>query len=100
MSYSGSMTGANGAAGAAAMAAIAQAIKASGAIIRIEPKEFLNILSRVQEPLVVYSPKKFLSGHKYLTSYKGLIFYTKARTWFELGSHVEVITAKTIWVPN
>ena len=100
MTNSGMLAGVNGAGGAAAMAAIAQAVKASGAIVRVEPMEFMSILTRTQDPLVVYSPKKFWGSHKYLTSYKGLIFYTKARTWFDLGSHVEVITTKTIWVPS
>jgi hypothetical protein len=97
MSYPGTISGAET---AVEMAAIAQAVKASGAIVRVEPKEFMNILSRTQDPLVVYSPKKFWGSHKYLTGYKGLIFYTKARIWFELGPDVEVVTAKTIWVPN
>ena len=100
MSDSGMLAGTNGAGGAAVMATIAQAIKTSGAIIRVEPKEFMNILSRTQDPLVVYSPKKFWGSHKYLTGYKGLIFYTKARIWFELGAEVEVVTAKTIWAPS
>ena len=38
--------GAAGAAGAAAEAAIAQATKASGVIVRVEPGDFLGILKR------------------------------------------------------
>ena len=38
---------------AAQAAAIAQAIKASGVIERLEPAEFLKILGRQDEPLVV-----------------------------------------------
>jgi hypothetical protein len=41
------------AAGAAAAAAIAQAIKASGVLVRVEPREFSKILNRVKDPLVV-----------------------------------------------
>jgi len=42
----------NGAAGAGgATVVIANAIKASGAIVRVEPQEFLNILSKAKEPL-------------------------------------------------
>ncbi len=44
----------NGAAGAAAeAAAIAQATKASGAIVRVEPPDFMTILSKTEKPLVV-----------------------------------------------
>ena len=98
MTYASAGTAASGA--AAAHAAIAQAIKASGAIVRIEPQEFLALLTRTDSPLVVYSPKKFLSPHKYLTSYKGLTFFTKTKRWLELDPACEVITANTIWVPQ
>jgi hypothetical protein len=36
---------------AAHAAAIAQAIKASGVLVRVEPMEFLKILKRQDEPL-------------------------------------------------
>ncbi len=42
-----------GAGGAAAAAAIAQAIKASGAIVRVEPQDFMLILSKNRNSLVV-----------------------------------------------
>ena len=55
------MSYAAGAAGAgAAAAAIAQAIKASGAIVRVEPADFMTILSRSHEPLVVLAETKFI----------------------------------------
>ena len=91
---------AGGAAGAAA-AAIAQAIKASGAIVRVEPADFMTILKRAQNPLVVCSQSKFFSTkYHYLTSYKGLIFYTKTETALALRLEIEVITAKKIWIPT
>jgi hypothetical protein len=40
-------------AGAAAAAAIAQAIKASGVLVRVDPAEFMKIVGRVPDPLVV-----------------------------------------------
>lgn len=91
---------AGGAAGAAA-AAIAQAIKASGAIISVEPTDFMTILQRAENPLVVCSQSKFLSiTYHYLTAYKGLIFYTKAKIPLTLRLETEVITAKKIWIPS
>ena len=57
----------NGAAGAAgAAAAIAEALKAMGAIICVEPQEFLAILERTEKPLVVHSPSGLLTKYKYL----------------------------------
>jgi len=90
----------NGAGAAGAMAAIANAIKASGAIVRVEPQEFLNILSKVKEPLVVYSRAGFLTQHKYLTSYKGLIFFAKSKEQLLIPASVEIVNAKKIWVPE
>jgi hypothetical protein len=40
---------------AAAAAAIAQAIKASGAIVSVVPDEFLRIVQRQREPLVIHA---------------------------------------------
>jgi len=90
-----------GGAAAAAGAAIAQAIKASGAIVRVEPVDFETILNKVDKPLVVYSQSRFFSKkYHYLTAYKGLIFYTKTTTPLMLRPSAEVIQARQIWIPN
>jgi hypothetical protein len=89
------------AAGAAAVAAIANAIKASGVIVRVSPEDFANILRRVENPLIVYSQGGFFTTrHQYLTSYKGLAFYTKCREQIEFPRSAEVIIAKGIWIPS
>ena len=64
--------------GASAAAAVSNAIKASGAIVRVEPEDFLDILEKSSDPIVVQSPPGFLTRHKYLTSYKGLFFCAKS----------------------
>ena len=93
--------GAEGGAVAAAAAQIAQAIKASGAIVRVETTDFMTILNRVQNPLVVCSESKFFSRkYHYLTAYKGLVFYTKSTTPLILRPSIELIPAKKIWVPD
>ena len=51
----------DGGAAAAAAAAIAQAIKASGVIVRVEPDEFVKLLARQSEPLIVCAVGGFLS---------------------------------------
>ena len=90
-----------GGAAAAAGAAIAQAIRASGAIVSVEPNEFMTILAKVDNPLVVCSESKFLSTrYHYLTAYKGLIFYTKSSTPLMLRPSAEIIHAKKIWIPG
>src|SRR5438067_13480086 len=56
-----------------AAAAVRKAIKASGVVVHVEPAEFSNILLRIDQPLLVYSPPRLLTRrHQYLTSYKGL----------------------------
>ncbi len=93
---------AGGAAGAAAAAAaIAQATKASGAIVRIGPDDFKRIVERCDEPLVVISESKFFSTtYKYLTSYKGLFFFTKSKTQLMLPGKTEFVNASNIWIPG
>lgn len=82
-------------------AAVAQAIKASGAIVRVEPAGFLNIHSRQQGPLVVHATGGFLStNYQYLTSYKGLAFYTKSSDRLALPRGCEIIEAGKIWIPG
>jgi hypothetical protein len=89
-----------GAAGAAA-AAIAQAIKASGVLVRLDPAEFMKIVGRVPDPLVVVATGGlFTKNYQYLVGYKGLAFYTKSAEPLQLPATAEVIAAKGIWAPN
>ena len=86
---------------AAAAAAIANAIKASGVIVRVSPGDFANILRRIENPLVVYSQGGFFTTrYQYLTSYKGLAFFTKSRDQIDLPRSAEVIIAERIWIPS
>jgi hypothetical protein len=86
---------------AAAAAAIAKAIKASGAIIKVEPKDFLAILQRQFEPLVVQATGGvFSTNYQYLTGYKGLCFFTKSSTPLDLPSDSEIVLAGKIWIPG
>lgn len=90
-----------GAAAAAAAAAIANAIKASGAIVNVEPEDFMTILERTDEPLVVTAEGGiFKKSHRYITSYKGLCFHTKVRDPLILPSNTELITANAISIPE
>jgi hypothetical protein len=80
--------------------AIAEAIKASGAVVRVSPENFTMILSKNEKPLVVISERKFIvTSYQYMTSYRDFIFYTKTKLPIPLTSNVEVIKAKTIWIP-
>jgi hypothetical protein len=86
---------------AAAAAAIANAIKASGVVVRVEPEDFAKILSQVEKPLVIYSKGGFFTTkHQYLVSYKGFAFYTKTSNAIVLSISVEVVNARSIWIPS
>jgi len=84
----------------AAAAAIANAIKASGVIVRVSAEDFIKIVRKVEQPLVVCAEGGvFSTKYRYLTSYKGLAFYTKSSLPIQFASSVELIQAKTIWTP-
>ena len=85
---------------AGAAVAAADALKAMGSIVCVEPRNFLAILEKSQELLVVHSPAGFFSKHKYLTSYKGLVFFTKTSTTLAIPASVELIEAKKILLPQ
>ena len=84
----------------AAAAAAVQAIKASGAIVRVAPEEFRKLLAQNAQGLVVHAiGGLFTSKHKYLMGYKGLAFYTSSRDTIFVPSTCQVVEAKKIWTP-
>ena len=86
---------------AAAAAAIANAIKASGVVVRVAPADFQTILRKIEKPLVVYAEGGFFStNYQYLVSYKGLAFFTKSSEPILLPTEIETIVAKKIWMPG
>lgn len=86
---------------AAHAAAIAQAIKASGVLVRVEPDDFVRILNAQAEPLVIRARGGMFRAHwRYLTSYKGLGFFTKSPEALLLSGRAQVINARKIWVPD
>ena len=89
------------AAAAGAAAAIAQATKASGVIVRVNSDDFLQIVNRNSEPLVVEATGGFFhTVYMYLTSYRGLAFFAKSDIPLSLPAHCEVVQANKIWIPG
>ena len=87
-------------AAAAVAAAIAQAIRASGVLVRVSPDDFQKLLRKGEQPLVIYATGGLFSkNHQYLTSYKGFAFFTKSATEIILPPGTETIVAKKIWIP-
>ena len=96
------MAAGSAAASAAVHAAmVARATKASGVIVRVSPADFIAILERTSAPLVVVAKGGvFKKHHQYLTTYKGLAFFTKSDQPFLLPRGVETIVADKIWIPD
>jgi len=93
-------TGAMAGSAVAAAAAVQQARKASGAIVHIESEYFQEIVGKTNNALVVFAKGGFLSKKtSYITSYKGLFFYTDSTTELQFSGDTELIEAKSIWVP-
>lgn len=82
-------------------AVIMEAVKASGAIVRLEPPAFERLVGDIPEPLVVRRHATFMGERwEYLVGHKGLVFYAKSKTPVLLPGRAEIIDAKTIWIPG
>jgi hypothetical protein len=89
------------AAAGAAAAAIANAIKASGVVVRVQPEDFVNIVRKVDKPLIIQSEGGIFSkNYQYLASYKGFAFFTRSSQPIQFASGVEIVMAKKIWIPG
>jgi hypothetical protein len=89
------------AAGAAVAVAIANAIKASGVVVRLDSANFQTILRKIENPLVIYAEGgMFKSNYQYLISYRGFAFFTKSPTPLLLPTGAETIVTKGIWIPG
>ena len=96
MAYAG-----GAAAGAAAAHAIANAIKASGAIVKVEPEEFIKVVSLGDKPLIVHAMGGMLSKHhRYITGYKGLVFFTKTDQPLDIMTGFQLVEARSISIPD
>ena len=93
--------GAAGAGAGAAAAAVIQAARASGVIVRIEPDDFSWLVDQNEQPLVVHAiGGLFTKTHRYLTSHRGLAFYTKSTRELRLPPACQLVEAKSIWIPG
>jgi len=80
---------------------IANSIKAMGAVVKMDTGDFLTILNKIDQPLVIVAHGGyFKSYYRYLVGYKGLVFFTKSKNPLELPMKTETIAAGKIWIPN
>jgi len=95
----GAAAGASG--GAEAAAVVAQAIKASGVLVRVEAEDFVNLLLLEERPLVVVAEGRWWSGyrHRHMAGLRGLAFIADTDAPIPLPDHVDVVPAGRIWIP-
>ncbi len=86
---------------AAHMVQVANAIKAMGTVVRVEPEEFIKILRLQDEPLLVRSEGgMFSKSFRYLTTYRGLAFHCKSSTELTFPVRVQLIQAEKMSIPD
>ena len=85
----------------AAHVAVINALKASGVVVRLEPGEWLALVKRQDAPLVVIAEGGVFKKHfRYLTTYRGLAFYTQSDGMLVLPGRAELVQAKSISIPE
>jgi len=93
------MSGAAGASAAAAAARV-QAIKASGAIVRVAEDDFKKLLVQNAHGLVVHATRWLLgTRHVYVMGYQGLVFYTQTSDELHVPGTCQVVEASKVWTP-
>ena len=105
MSHVGANAGSSAAAGAAAAAharMVSNGLKASGAIVHVEPEALLDIIQKIEAPLVVVAKQTrwFSTFYAYLTNYKGLFFYSESPEVLVFSEPCELVLVKKIWIPT
>ena len=80
-----------------------QASAAMGVVITVEADDFLQIVSKTDNPLVVVAAERKLGKgiqYKYLMSYRGLVFYTVTDDPLRLPASTEFVQTAKIRVPQ
>ncbi|MBH8553643.1 hypothetical protein I8751_14935 [Nostocaceae cyanobacterium CENA357] len=69
--------------------------RGTGVCVKLE--DFLAILSKCEQPLVIFTSEGFFTKiYKYVTAYKGFVFFTESLDKLEFGSNVEIIYAQSL----
>lgn len=80
--------------------AVFNAIKATGAIVQVDPDTLTQLVGSTDGPLVITARGGFMNRRfKYVTHYRGFLVYTSSPDPLPLGN-AEFVAAKRIWVPS
>jgi hypothetical protein len=84
-----------------AAAAAERKRKALGGIICLEIDEFKKYAEKSGENLILYrEPKTFSRKFKYITYYKGFLFYSTSKNKVNFIPQIEILKVKSIWIPD
>ncbi|MBI3820587.1 MAG: hypothetical protein HY286_17995 [Planctomycetes bacterium] len=94
------MTGATAAA-AAHHAAVLKAYRSMGIFVKIDSRDFLQLLERAEAPVVVHSRFGFFTKKdRYIQSYKGFAFYTDVDQTLDLPKSCELVESQGSMLPT
>ncbi|TAF07810.1 MAG: hypothetical protein EAZ77_08540 [Nostocales cyanobacterium] len=69
--------------------------RGTGVCVKLD--DFLAIISKSEEPLVIVTSEGFFTKiYKYVTAYKGFVFFTESLDKLDFGGNVEIIYAQSI----
>jgi hypothetical protein len=69
--------------------------RGTGVCVKLE--NFLGIIAKVEQPLVIVTSEGYFTKiYKYVTAYKGFVFFTESLDRLEFRSNGEVIYAQSL----
>jgi hypothetical protein len=69
--------------------------RGTGVCVKLE--DFLTIVSKSEAPLVIVTSEGYFTKiYKYVTAYKGFVFFTESLDKLEFGTNIEVIFAQSL----
>lgn len=78
-----------------------QATRSFGIITQVGRETFIEIIGRQDKPLILESTGGIFRKHyRYLTSYKGITFFTKCYNAVNLPTNAEIIKVHNIRIPE
>ena len=84
---------------AAIAASQMNAMKAIGPIVRVDIDAFSSILKEADAPLLAVADCLLGNYKKYLLNYKGLTFYCKTASEFQVPSNTQIVKCNSISIP-
>ena len=77
------------------------ATRATGVIVHVDAGDFQALIKRAVEPMILVARGGVFKKHyQYMTTYKGLAFFTRSDRPLEFAGRHEKIMVKKLWIPD